>query len=232
VPPEPADPAEASWPVEEVELLAAPETVRVQDFRTSVAEETPTRPTPPPPTRRRGGWGRGLLSWVAVILVALLISFGLRLFVVQTFWIPSPSMEPTLHGCHGCNNDRVLVDKVSYRLHPIRRGDVIVFDRPREVTEPDRYLIKRVIGIPGDTVSGHDGKVWIDNRPLNEPYVNRKCGPLLSFRATTVPPGKVFVMGDNRCNSFDSRLFGSIPTSTVIGRAFLVIWPVSHRHWL
>jgi signal peptidase I len=167
-----------------------------------------------------------------VILVALLISFGLRVFVVESFWIPSPSMEPTLHGCHGCNNDRVLVDKVSYRLHPIRRGDVIVFDRPREVVDPDSHVIKRVIGIPGDIVSGHDGKVWIGNRPLTEPYLNRACGPLPPFRATTVPPGKVFVLGDNRCDSFDSRLFGSIATSTVIGRAFLIIWPVSHRHWL
>ena len=175
---------------------------------------------------------RGLLPWVAVIVVALLISFGLRLFVVESFWIPSPSMEPTLHGYHGCNNDRVLVDKVSYRLHPIRRGDVVVFDRPKEVVDPDKYLIKRVIGIPGDTVSGHDGKVWIGNRPLSEPYLNSKCGRQPPFRATTVPSGKVFVLGDNRCDSFDSRLFGSIPTSTVVGRAFLVIWPISHRHWL
>jgi signal peptidase I len=222
---------EAPGPVEEVELLAARETVRVQDFRTPAADERPARPTPPP-SRRSAGWGRGLLSWVAVIVVALLISFGLRLFVVESFWIPSPSMEPTLHGCHGCNNDRVLVDKVSYRLHPIRRGDVIVFDRPKGVVDPDKYLIKRVIGIPGDTVSGHDGKVWIGTRPLSEAYLNPKCGPPLSFGATTVPPGKVFVLGDNRCDSFDSRLFGSIPTSTVIGRAFLVIWPISHRHWL
>ena len=124
------------------------------------------------------------------------------------------------------------MDKVSYRLHPIRRGDVVVFDRPKEVVDPDKYLIKRVIGIPGDTVSGHDGKVWIGNRPLSEPYLNSKCGPPPPFRATTVPPGRVFVLGDNRCDSFDSRLFGSIPTSTVVGRAFLVIWPISHRHWL
>jgi signal peptidase I len=225
----------ASPPVEEVELLAAAETVRVQEFRAPpVVEVSPARPTTPPlpAVRRSSGWVRGLLSWVAVIVVALLVSFGLRLFVVESFWIPSPSMEPTLHGCHGCNNDRVLVDKVSYRLHPIRRGDVVVFDRPKEVVDPDKYLIKRVIGIPGDTVSGHDGKVWIDNRPLSEPYLNSKCGRPPPFRATTVPPGRVFVLGDNRCDSFDSRLFGSIPTSTVVGRAFLVIWPISRRHWL
>jgi signal peptidase I len=231
----------ASSPVVEVELLAAADTVRVQDFQARPAvKEGPARQTNPPPApprpplsaRRSSGRIRGLIAWVAVIVVALLISFGLRLFVVESFWIPSPSMEPTLHGCHGCNNDRVLVDKISYRLHPIRRGDVVVFHRPKEVVDPDKFLIKRVIGIPGDTVSGHDGKVWIGDRPLSEPYLNSKCGPQTPFRATTVPPGKIFVLGDNRCDSFDSRLFGSIPTSAVVGRAFLVVWPISHRHWL
>lgn len=173
-----------------------------------------------------------MASWVAVVVVAVLVAAGLRLFVVESFWIPSGSMEPTLHGCSGCNNDRVLVNKLSYRVHGINRGDVIVFDKPVGVVDPDKYLIKRVIGLPGETISGHDGHVWVGNRPLTEPYSNPTCGPQDSFPATTVPAGKVFLMGDNRCDSYDSRIFGPIAEATVVGRAFMIVWPVSDRHWL
>jgi signal peptidase I len=175
---------------------------------------------------------RGIASWAAVIVVAVLVATALRVFVVESFWIPSASMEPTLHGCSGCNNDRVLVNKTSYRLHAVHRGDVVVFDRPPAVPDPDKYLIKRVVGLPGDVVSGHDGHVWIGSRPLTEPYLNPACGPQESFPAATVPAGKVFVMGDNRCDSFDSRMFGAVSESAVVGRAFLIVWPVAHRHWL
>jgi signal peptidase I len=176
--------------------------------------------------------GRALASWVAVLLVAVLTAIGLRTFVVESFWIPSASMEPTLHGCAGCNNDRVLVNKTSYRVHAVHRGDVVVFDKPAVVDDPDKYLIKRVIGLPGDVVSGHDGSVWIGNRPLDEPYVNPACGPQEPFAPITVPDDEVLVLGDNRCNSFDGRLFGTIAEETILGRAFVIIWPVERRHWL
>ncbi|HZE50394.1 MAG TPA: signal peptidase I [Jatrophihabitantaceae bacterium] len=181
-----------------------------------------------PPTRQFGFPIRLLV----LVVVAALLALGLRTFVVEPFWIPSESMEPTLHGCAGCNNDRLLVDKLSYRLHAVHRGDVVVFHRPPGVDAPENVLIKRVIGLPGETVSGHDGKVWIGSRSLEESYVNPACHGTTDFAAVTVPSGRYFMMGDNRCNSSDSRVFGPIPKSSIIGRAFLIIWPVGRIHWL
>lgn len=169
---------------------------------------------------------------LVLVLVAGLLALGLRAFVVEPFWIPSESMEPTLHGCSGCNNDRLLVDKLSYHLHAVHRGDVVVFRRPPGVEAAESVLIKRVIGLPGETVSGHDGKVWIGSRPLMESYVNPVCHGTADFSAVTVPSGRYFMMGDNRCDSNDSRVFGPIPKSSMIGRAFLIIWPFSRIHWL
>ncbi len=161
-----------------------------------------------------------------------MLAVTLRTFVVEPFWIPSESMEQTLHGCSGCNDDRLLVDKLSYKLHGVHRGDVVVFHRPAGVNAAEPVLIKRVIGMSGETVSGHDGKVWIGERQLEESYVNGECGGTRDFPATTVPKGDVFVMGDNRCDSTDSRVFGPIKKSSIIGRAFLIIWPLGRIHWL
>jgi signal peptidase I len=169
---------------------------------------------------------------IVLIVVATLLAFGLRTFVVEPFWIPSESMEPTLHGCSGCNNDRLLVDKLSYRLHAVHRGDVVVFRRPPSVPAPESVLIKRVIGLPGETVRGHDGMVWIGGRPLEESYVAPACHGTADFGPVSVPSGHYFVMGDNRCNSDDSRMFGPIPKSSIIGRAFLIIWPFGRIDWL
>lgn len=174
------------------------------------------------------------IRMLALLAVTALLAFGLRAFVVEPFWIPSESMEPTLHGCSGCDNDRLLVDRLSYRLHAVHRGDVVVFHRPPQIPTAEKVLIKRVIGLPGETVSGHDGKVWIGSRPLEEPYVNPKCGGATTydFGPKTIPSGEYFVMGDNRCDSTDSRYFGPIPRSSIIGRAFLIIWPIGRIRWL
>ncbi len=161
-----------------------------------------------------------------------MLAVTLRTLVVEPFWIPSESMEQTLHGCTGCNDDRLLVDKLSYKLHPVHRGDVVVFRRPPSVNASEKVLIKRVIGLSGETVRGRDGKVWIDGRLLEEPYVNGVCDGTQDFAAVTVPAGDVFVMGDNRCDSTDSRVFGPIKKSSIIGRAFLIIWPLGRIHWL
>jgi signal peptidase I len=169
---------------------------------------------------------------LVLLAVTALLAVGLRTFVVEPFWIPSESMEPTLHGCSGCDNDRLLVDRLSYHLHPVHRGDVVVFHRPPGVNAAEKVLIKRVIGLPGETVSGHDGKVWIGSRLLQESYVNRACHGTADFSPVTVPSGRYFVMGDNRCDSTDSRIFGAIPGSSIIGRAFLIIWPLGRIHWL
>jgi signal peptidase I len=153
------------------------------------------------------------------VIIALLV----KTFLVQAFRIPSESMLPTL-----TEGDRVLVNKVSYRLHDIHRGDVVVFSRPPELQgAPDQPadLIKRVVGVPGDTLVARDGVLYVNDRPLREPYLAEGTPTTGLDRPLTVPRGELFVMGDNRTNSQDSRVFGTIPESTVVGRAFLVMWP-------
>jgi signal peptidase I len=174
-----------------------------------------------------------LLSLVVLILCVGAVSiFVVRPFVAEPFYIPSASMEPTLHGCDGCTPDRVLVDKMTYRFRSPERGEVVVFNRPKDLAVPEDRLIKRVIGLPGEAVSGHDGSVWIGDRRLSEPYVNPACDGTADFPTVIVPPKSVFVMGDNRCNSLDGRVFGPIAVSSIVGRAFLIIWPVGRVHWL
>ncbi len=173
-----------------------------------------------------------LARWAFLLALTLVAVFGLRSFVIASYYIPSASMETTLHGCPTCQPDMVLVDKLSYRMSSIGRTDVVVFNRPPLAPPEDKQLIKRVIGLPGDVVSGHDGHVYIGSRQLIEPYVNPACHGTADFAAVTVPAGQYFMMGDNRCDSFDSRMFGTIPRSSVVGRAFAVIWPVKHLRWL
>ncbi|MEZ5180613.1 MAG: signal peptidase I [Acidimicrobiales bacterium] len=181
---------------------------------------------------------RNTLEWIAVIAGAIVIAVVIRTFVLQTFWIPSPSMSPTL-----VEDDRVLVNKLSYRFHDVNRGDVIVFERPP--TEPPneiKDLIKRVVGLPGDHVSIIDGTVRIDGRELDEPYVhgldtvydgsclqpNVDLTGLDTDAGWEVPDGELFVMGDNRVNSHDGRCFGPIDEDLVVGRAFFIMWPPAH----
>ena len=172
-----------------------------------------------------------LRDWVLVVLLALGAAMLVRVFVLQQFYISGPSMQMTL-----LENDRVLVNKLSYRLHAIRRGDVVVFDRVTTnggvVAHDD--LIKRVIGIENDTVEIQKCKVLVNGQMISEPYLDKDALSLPSLeevcrivdmKKTTVPKDQVFVMGDNRAQSFDSRSFGTIPEDLVIGRAFAVVWP-------
>lgn len=178
---------------------------------------------------------RNLVEWVAVIAGAVLVALVVRTFVFQTFWIPSPSMANTL-----VVDDRVLVNKLSYKFHDVRRGDVVVFERPANMTESAiKDLIKRVIGLPGDRVSIIDGRVRIDGKLLDEPYTDGLptdpkvgCGRgdttgIDTSKGFEVPAGHVLVMGDNRTNSDDGRCFGPIDKQLIVGRAFLIIWPPS-----
>jgi signal peptidase I len=177
---------------------------------------------------------RWLVRTVIVVVIAAVAAVLLRAFVVQPYYIPSASMEPTLHGCTGCNDDHVLVDKISYRAHDVRQGDIVVFHRPADAAYiPEKVLIKRVIALPGDVVELKQGRVFVNGLVLDEPYVNKACGsrptsPLTTTTRWKIPGNDVFVMGDNRCHSDDSRQFGPIAESSVIGRAFAIIWPV-HR---
>lgn len=153
------------------------------------------------------------------------LSLIIKTYVVQAFKIPSASMETTL-----MVGDRVVVNKLSYRTHDVNRGDVVVFRRPPWAPSgPDEpaQLIKRVIGLPGDTVEVRDGNVYIDGKRLDEPYLEEGTPTLGMDVPFKVPEGQIWVMGDNRLNSGDSRVFGSVDIDTIIGRAFFIIWPLA-----
>jgi signal peptidase I len=162
--------------------------------------------------------GGGVLEFLVILVVSFVLVFGfVRPFVVEAFWIPSASMVPTLK-----YGDRVLVNKFIYRFTEPERGDVIVF---KSVQDDQQDLIKRVVGVPGDEIAVRGGRLFVNEEPQREPYVNKKM-PDRSFAApTTVPENHVFVMGDNRANSQDSRVFGPVPKENIEGEAFLRFWP-------
>jgi signal peptidase I len=177
---------------------------------------------------------RALVEWIGVIVGALVVAFVIRSFLFGAYVIPTGSMEPTLHASP---KDRVLVNKLSYKLHDIHRGDVVVFKRPPGETDKTiNDLIKRVVALPGETLELRSGMVLINGAPLTEPYVNSVCTQgtvtLTGQTTWTIPKDMVFVMGDNRCDSTDSRAFGPINQDLVVGRAFVRVWPFSHLGWL
>jgi len=176
---------------------------------------------------------RTIIEWLVVVVIVVAII--IKSFVMQAFYIPSESMEPTL-----LKNDRVLVNKLSYHLHVVNRGDVVVFERPEgEANDEIKDLIKRVVGLPGDSVVINDNSVYINGNKLEEPYlpvgtVNLPGpgGATWPHRCTpddpcVVPAKSVWVMGDNRTNSKDSRYIGPIPEDRIVGRAFVIVWPFS-----
>jgi signal peptidase I len=199
----------------------------------------PGSPQPPAPddarTSDRTARRRRLRVVLRLLVIGAIVAVTvvlLRTFVVQPYYIPSESMEPTLHGCKGCNDDHVLVDKISYRANDVHARDIVVFHRPKDAKTTESILIKRVIATAGDVLQLRKGDVLINGRQLVEPYVNKGCGPrptqpLTSRTRWRIPSGDVFVMGDNRCDSYDSRAFGPIPTSSIVGRAFAIIWPLN-----
>jgi signal peptidase I len=176
---------------------------------------------------------RVLRDWVLVIAVALGAAMLVRVFVLQQFYISGPSMESTLF-----QDNRVLVNKMSYKLHDIHRGDVVVFDRvtTNGGTIAHDDLIKRVIGVASDSVEVKQCKVFVNGKEIAEPYLNAeqlantnlvaRCR-VVDMPKVVVPAHQLFVMGDNRPESFDSRSFGTIPTDLVVGRAFAIVWPLA-----
>ncbi len=155
-------------------------------------------------------------EFIESIVPALLIALLLNMFVVQPTKVRGQSMEPTLH-----SDEYLLVEKISYRLRAPRRGDVVVFKYPRD--ESENY-IKRVIAVPGETVEIVSGKVYVNGQALVEPYLLQL--PRESMPATRVTEGRLFVLGDNRLNSNDSRAFGMVDASEIVGRAWLRYWPL------
>ncbi len=212
--------------------------------RSGGAEQwTDEKPSRGPSSRTR----RLAIEWVILVVAALGIAFLIKTFLFQAFYIPSGSMEPTLQ-----ISDRVLVNKLSYDLHEVNRGDIVVFEAPPTASEAYKDFVKRVIGLPGETVEfPGDGEVYIDGRRLNEPYLPdgvstcmpsstcphtgedekqdlpTKCGaPASGKDGCVVPRGHLLVLGDNRENSQDGRFFGVIEEDTIVGRVFIRIWPV------
>ncbi len=171
------------------------------------------------------GWRKLVNENVRLVGIALVIAITVRLFIAEPRFIPSPSMVPTL-----AVGDRLLVEKVSYYLHPPAQGDIVVFEPPPQLQEygytASQAFIKRVIGLPGQTVQVTDGKVYVDEKPLAEDYI-------LEAPAYEMPPVKcvdsLFVMGDNRNDSNDSHVWGFLPVQNVIGRAAMRFWPL--RSW-
>ena len=174
------------------------------------------------------GWRRQLLEYVLTLAVAFALVFGfIKPAVADSYRIPSSSMEPTLHGCEGCNNDRVMANKFIYRFTEPERGQIVVV---RSVEDDDILLIKRVVGIPGDRLRIRDGILFVNGEPQKEPYVHanpcRRYAPkTCAFGPVTVPQGHVFLMGDNRAVSHDSRFFGAVPIENVEGEAIFRYWP-------
>ncbi|NPV26422.1 MAG: signal peptidase I [Firmicutes bacterium] len=161
-----------------------------------------------------------LKEFISIVVVAYLLSLVLKTFVIEARVIPTGSMLPTIQ-----LQDRVLVNKFIYRFQPPKRFDVIVFEPPAETRQHEDF-IKRVIGLPGETVEVKKGKVFINGQPLDEPYIMEK--PNYQFGPVEVPPNALFVMGDNRNHSFDSHLWeGWLTIDHVKGKAFYTYWPLS-----
>lgn len=185
----------------------------------------PSDPQPSAANRRR----RALVDWLLVVGIALLVAVLVRTFLLAHFVVEGTSMYSTLD-----TGDRVFVNKLSYRLHDPNRGDVVVLHEFSGSDERD--LIKRVIALPGEEIEIRNCVVRIDGRVLQEPYLDPTvvtpghCGG--DYGPTEVPDDHVFVMGDNRPGSQDSRVLGPIDDDDLVGRAFVVFWPKADWQWL
>jgi signal peptidase I len=182
-----------------------------------------------PESPRRNRKRRVAIEWTLIIVVAVLASFLVRTFVFQTFYIPSGSMNPTLW-----KGDRVVVNKLSVEFGTINIGDIIVFKAPSDVAKdcgdafPD--LVKRVIGLPGDHLYSKGNTIYVNGKPLDQKWtVWRNMGT--PIKPTTVPAGHYFMMGDWHSNSCDSRTWGTVPKSDLIGKVFVRIWPLKSIKW-
>lgn len=173
-----------------------------------------------------------LREWALIIVVAVLIAVVVRAFLLQQFYISGPSMEPTMF-----QDNRVLVEKVTYRFREPERGEVVVFDRETVSGNTIHHddLIKRIIGVPGDRVEIRSCDVYVNGTLIVEPYLDpvtmQSADPVERCRMTdmgqiTVEDGHFFVLGDNRVESFDSRAFGTIKSDIILGRAMAIVWPL------
>ena len=173
---------------------------------------------------------RALIEWVAIVILAVLVSLLMRTFVLQTFFIPSASMEPTLQ-----LGDRVMVSKLSLDFGSIHRGDILVFKAPPAASvcgaDDPKDFVKRVIGLPGDHLTSKGNTIYVNGQALNITWTHYE--PLgRPIGNVVVPKNHYFMMGDNYPDSCDSRYWGSVPRSDIIGRVFIRIWPLSRFGFL
>ena len=172
----------------------------------------------------KGGVSSKRLKTVLTVVAAVLVALFVRVFLIQQYYVIGPSMEPSLH-----QGDRIIVNKLAFRIRDIRRGDVVIFKR--EGVERDE-LVKRVVGLPGDTIEIKDCVTYVNDAVYLEPYLVAERGDWCGERSTQrfyVPERHYFVMGDNRGVSLDSRKFGAVSESQIEGRVTLVVWPI--KHW-
>lgn len=208
-------------PLDAVVAPFAPTTRSQRDDALSPDSSAPAEWSGAPGTERRQGSTGPAVESLLALIVAIALALLVRTFVLQAYSIPSASMEDTL-----TTGDQVLVNQVSYAVGGISRGDVVVFDRPDDAPGDIPDLIKRVVGVGGDTIEGRDGHLWVNGLRLEEPYLSAD-EMTTDFGPTRIPVGHVFVMGDNREESYDSRFFGTIDADTIRGRAVVTYWPPS-----
>lgn len=184
-------------------------------------------------------------SWIGelgrTVILSVVLALGIRTFVAEARWIPSGSMEPTLHGTpNQWEADKIIVDKLKYRFSEPQRGDIVVFS-PTQELQREQYqdaFIKRVIGLPGERVELRDGKVLINGKPIVENYLGANqqtsvdvCtsgqNPPFLQSPSTIPKGQYLVLGDNRTQSYDGRCWGLVPRENIIGRAVVRFWPLN-----
>lgn len=179
----------------------------------SVKQDKPKRPQSSKPEN----------PWVELtqtVVTAVILAFGIRTFVAEARYIPSSSMEPTLE-----INDRLIIEKLSYHFREPVRGDVVVFNPTEALVAQDFHdaFIKRIIGLPGETVEVKEGKVYVNGEEITEKYIAED--PNYDYGPVVVPEGEYLVLGDNRNNSYDSHYWGFVPKDKIIGKAFVRFWP-------
>jgi signal peptidase I len=177
---------------------------------TATSEMAPSSPRPQP-----FGWLlRALREIGETVIPAVVIALFINLFLAQATQVLGQSMEPTLH-----SSQRVVIEKITYRFHGPRRGDIVVIDS----TNQSEMLIKRVVGLPGETIEVRNGRVYVNEKFLEEDWTVREGGGY--YGPKTIPPLHVFVLGDNRGASNDSRNFGPVPIEDIVGHAWISYWP-------
>jgi signal peptidase I len=186
---------------------------------------------------------RRAVEWIVTIAVAVVVVLAIKAWVVNPYRIPSPSMEPTLHcarpefGCESDSSDRVLANRFIYHFRDPRRGDIVVFHAPKLATREcmGGIFVKRVIGLPGEVWAERDGYTYIDGRRLSEPYVQPDRRDMETKSLVDIPPtgtlrripkSRYLMEGDNRAHSCDSRVWGLVPRSAIIGKVFFTYWPL------